>query len=1141
MRSLISQLIAVGPQLAAYILTTSLLLHTQSAHAASSSSSSSSQQIPSPNLDLEPLGRVALAGDFDSISLYTYEGQNQNSINTNGSQSLLTQYPDGSYRTLATADADILAMCPFVRKDGSLAGVVVGGNFTSLGGVEAQSIALWNPNSTQVTPLPGLSGTVSALYCDPASGTVYVGGSFMASNSTNAMAWTTGWNNLPFAGFNGPVYDITKDSNGNIVFAGDFDGLGNTTRPKYPDSQVINLGSGNITAENTASGSDDPHSIICSTGSGKEWYLKDGTSGYWQGNFTFGFNPTKLRLYNAQQNGHATKHFYFENLNSGGILNFVYRDENGNNQSCSSQCPLANNGSAQDYHFVPPVGMDAFRIYITDWWDVGGGLSGIEMFQDEIFSFAVNDYNEPQCDGVSNGSSSTASPASLWTRTANNGLSSSDYLTADIFNPSQISPSTSVVFTPNLQQSGNYSITVYTPGCLQDNTCSVRGQVNITGTMTSNGQPVSTALYQTNKYDKYDQVYYGYVDTSGGFKPSVTLTPLAGQNVPLTVVAQRVRFELITTTGGLNGLFEYNPSQAKVSTDFTFSAVDAAGASLGAGAQMNVMRVLGQNLYVGGNFSGDNIENSLLVKSNATALSDNGLNGAVQDFYVNGSILYMAGDFTGTAAGGVTGLNHVASYDTSSSTWSALGAGVDGQVSSLVQLTLNVTANTPEECITINGDFQNVNAFGGNAAFSAQGFAVWVPSKQTWLQNIPNASVAVSGQLSVMTEVPGSSPLYAGQLSIHATGLGDTAELVGSGTPSLEPLGIKIQPKSSSSQTNSSSTKRASTSSTGFSGVYAGLFYEENNLNVTVLGGHFSATASNGTTVQNLAFINNTDSETITGVNGLDDNSTFLAMGTYATTLFAGGVVSGSPDGNTVNGLIVYDLVAASLAATQPPAFGGDNVRVNSIAVQPNTAHVYVAGSFDRAGSLPCSALCYYDAQAQQWNSPGSGLGGIPSTMTWSSNTALIIAGDLQVNGSAASMVVYDAKSQTYSQFSSANAPGAISVLAPANNQYNQFWASGIASNGSTYLAKYEDNTWTGVSLGRGTTIRGLQVLTLTQKHSNTDLIPADQILLINGNINVPNFGNASSVLFNGTTMQPFVLTYLADGSQGSVGQMFVR
>ncbi|KAK3675763.1 hypothetical protein LTR78_004404 [Recurvomyces mirabilis] len=1130
MRSLLQQLLAVGPELAAFILT-SPLLNARGAHAIT--------QVPSPNLDLSSLGRVALAGDFDSISLYNYEGQSEASFNTNGSQSLLTQYPDGSFQSLATADASIMTMCPFVQKDGSLAGVVIGGNFTSLGGVEAQSIALWNPNTTQVTALPGLSGKVSTVYCDASSGTVYVGGSFMAGNSTNAMAWTTGWTNLPFAGFNGPVTSITKNAAGNIVFGGDFDGLGNTTTPQNPDGQVINIGSGNITAQGSATNS-DPHSIICNTNSGTDWLLQDNTAGYWQGNFSYGFNPTKLRLYNAQSGGRGTKTFYYEDLNSGGILNLNYLDANGENQSCSSSCPLANNASAQDFHFVPPVGMNAFRINIVQWYGSGGGLSGIELFQDDIYSFAVNDYNEPKCDDVSAGSASTATPSNLWQRVNNNGNSSSDYLSASLQSPDQVSPSTAVVFTPNIQQSGNYSITVYTPGCLQDSSCSTRGLVNVTGTMTSNTPPVTTTLYQSNNYDKYDQVYYGYVDVdTDNFKPSVTLVPQAGQSVPLTVVAQRVRFELITTTGGLNGLFEYNPNQAVVSTDFSTSKINAAGASLSSGAMVKAVQTIGSVLYVAGNFSGNGISNVMSVGNNATALAHGGLNAAVQALYRNGTMLYMGGNFTNTADNSVTGLSNVASYDTSSNSWIALGGGVNGPVTSLVPLAINITRGNLVECLTVSGSFTSVNQVDRNASFSTQGFAVWVPSQNNWLHNIPTSTVAISGQLTTMTNVTGSSPLYAGQIS--ASGLYSGAvELVGSGRSSLETLGLTLLPSSATNGSSSASRRRAIHAEESYNGVYNGLYYAKSGLNITIVGGHFRAKASNGSTVENLLFINNTAGQEYTGVTGLDSDSVFATFDTYDTTLFAGGEVAGTIDGRGIKGLIAYNLSTAEYASTQPAALTGDTVIVNAIATQPNAATVYVGGNFDAAGSLPCATLCYYDASTSQWNSPGTGLGGVVASMVWSSTTTLVIAGNLTINGAAAALVTYDSKKQTFSQYSSATTPGTIEVLAPANSKYNEFWAAGTASNGSNYLAKLSNNVWTGVSLAAGTTIRGLQVMALTSDHGNTNLVASNQALMMTGNIVVPNYGNSSAALFNGTTFTPFILTGRQDGSQGTLGQLFV-
>ncbi|OQO00347.1 hypothetical protein B0A48_13694 [Cryoendolithus antarcticus] len=1141
MRNIVAQLFALGPELALFILSSPIFF-------ARTVSAVTQQQVPSPNLDLSQLGRVALAGDFDSISLYEYVGQGQDSFSTNGSQSLLTRYPNGAFQTLGTTDAYIETMCPFVQ-NGKLQGVVMGGNFTRLGGVEAQGIALYDPNTTSITALPGLSGRVSALYCDDTSGTVYVGGSFSAGNSTNAMAWVTGWSNLPFEGFNGPVSSIVKNAAGNIVFGGSFEGLGNATTPKDPDVQVINLSSGNITSSGTSTrnGFSDPEQIICKTGAqdgaGNTWLLQDDTQGYWQGAYSFGFNPTKIRLYNTQQDGRGTKTFYFEDMNSGGILNLDYSDADGKSRSCSARCPLAQNSTSQDFHFVPPVGMNTFRIQIVDWYGPGGGLAGIELFQDDIYSFAVNDFNEPKCDGVSSGSSSTITPANgTWTRTANNGDTSSDYLTA-VINDTTTDTGASVTFSPNLAQSGNYSIMVYTPGCLQDSSCASRGRVNLTGTMTSNAPPISTVVYQTNDYDKFDQIYYGYVNTdSGSFRPSVTLTPVAGQT-NVTVVAQRVRFELVKSTGGLNGLYEFNPNLATVNTDFTTSAIDVAGHSLQSNAVVNAVAMYQDRLYVAGNFSGQGISNVMSVGSNATSLPGGGLNSEVQSIYQNGSTLWMGGNFTNTEDGKVQGLNSVAAFNVDTQSWAPLGAGVNGPVFDLVPLDVNITDGTLESCITVNGAFTSVNGFGDYDTLNTSGFAVWVPSRNNWLHNLPNVTIALSGKLVTATEVPGFSPLFAGQISAQKLGLSDAVQLVGSGQPGLQTLGLKIQPATASTSTK---RKRAETGTADASGVYTGLYYGESNLNITVLGGSFIAEATNGSTVSNLIFINNTAStQAITGVTGLEPESIIVAMDTVNTLLFAGGSVQGTVNNAQVNGLVVVDLVTGEYASTQPPALAGGAVLVGAIATQPQTSTVYVGGNFQTAGSLPCETLCYYDTSAKQWNTPGSGLSGTINTMTWTSATDLMIAGNLTVSGNHTTMATYNTKTQAFAQYTSdTTLPGTISSLSPADSSYTTWWAAGLSTADNTaYLARHANNAWTFVDvLGPGTFIRGLQILSTTANHGSSDLLPADRVLLLSGNINIPSFGNASAALFNGTALTPFLLTSKTSGSGGggSIAGLFV-
>ncbi|KAF2723229.1 cellular morphogenesis protein [Polychaeton citri CBS 116435] len=1142
MRSPLSQLLAIGPELAAFILT-SPLTNTRVAYAQAT--------VPSPNLDLSKLGRVALAGDFDSISLYRYEGQNEALPNTNGSDALLSRYPDGTFRTIAGADGSIMAMCPFTR-DGQLQGIVVGGNFTRLGGQdqEAQGIALYNPSSDEVVALPGLNGSVNAVFCDD-DGTVYVGGAFTGGNSSNAIAWTSGWTNLPFQGFNGPVTSITKNPAGNIVFGGDFNGLGNTTTPSnHPDDQVIALSSGTITSYGTTGtdGFNNATNIICKTGdmdgSGNTWLLNDNTAGWWEGSYDFGFNPTKLRLYNTAQDGRGAKTWYFENLNSGGILNMDYFDADGNNRSCSNNCPLAQNTTAQDFHFVPPVGMNSFRVYITSWYGAGGGLAGIEMFQDDVFSFAVNDFNQPQCDGVSNSSSSLATPSSMWNRTSNDGQSTSDYLTATINDDYNLGPNVSVVFSPNIQQSGNYSITVYTPGCFQDNTCGSRGRVNLTGSMTSNDPPVSTILYQTNNYDKYDQIYYGYVDTSdASFQPQVTLIPDAGQSLPLTIVAQRVRFELIASNGGLNGLFEYNPNEATVNTDFSKSAIDTAGSNLNDAAIVNAVVTSGDQVFVGGNFSSDAGHNVISVSDNATSLPGNGLDSEVLTMQLLDDTIYFGGNFTQTQDESVKGLNGIAVYSIPSRQWSALGAGVEGVVTSIVPVTLNISSNNMQECLTISGDFSAIRSFGDNERSLASGFAVWVLSENNWLNNVPNVTIAIQGRLISYATYNENQTIYAGQIASQGLGISGAVELTGSGSE-LQPLNIKIMPASSSS--SSAMRKRESSNSPSYTGVYGGLYYDENGLNVTVLGGHFTAMASNGSTIENLLFINNTDStQVLTGISGLDADSTFMGMDTQDSVLYAGGFVTGSIGENDVNGLIAFDLVSSQFVSPQPPALQGDDVAVNAVSAQPDNAFVFVGGTFERAGSLPCPGLCIYDISARQWNPPRSGLEGVVNAMVWSSKNTLVVAGNVTVGGNQTTIATYDADAQTFQEYSGArDLPGPVTAISPADANYNSWWAAGMNLNdNSAFLSKYSNDgdTWTTVSgLGPGTEVRGLQLMSVSKDHSDNKLISDNTVLMLTGNINVEGFGNASAVLYNGTTFQPYILTNTQDGSQGTLSRLFV-
>ncbi|KAK4127076.1 hypothetical protein N657DRAFT_566919 [Parathielavia appendiculata] len=1134
------------------------------AFAASPASAVTFTPAPSPNLDLSQLGRVALAGDFSGISLYQFEEQNEHSFRSNGSEKLLARMPNGLFAPIVNTDATIRTMCALDTDNGTV--VVLGGNFTSIRGpdhgapaMQSNAIALFNPTTAAVTPLPGLSGSVNALLCDQDRNTVYLGGSFVGANSTNALAWESGrsWVNLPFAGFNGPVMSITKASSGNIIFGGKFTGLGNASTPSTPDGQVINLSTASISAgfSSTTLGFSDPRNIICKTsggdGAGNTWLLSDNVAGFWQATFKHGFRPTKLRLYNTHQDGRGTKTWRFTALPINGIMNFTYIDPATNqNASCTSECPLSDDKSVkfQDFHFVNEIGMNEFRIDISAWYGSGGGLNGIELYGDDIFSYAVNDFNEPSCAGL--GFPSAATTTGPWVVTPSYS-STGEYLSAQLMAPIT-NTSASVVFTPDIRESGHYSVNLYTPGCIQDNTCTLRGQIKLTGQMTADptkSQPIDVDLYQTNNFDKYDQIYFGLVDaSSSSFRPRVTMTPLAGQSLTqMTIVAQRIGFTLINSTGGLNGLYEYTPGAAVNASEFMQSAFNRLGANFSTGSVVSALATLGDVTFVAGNFTtSDSLRNIVAVKggdANAHRL-DGGLNGEVKSMFLNGTSLYVGGTFTSTSDNSAQRLNNVAMFDTSKNTWSPLGAGVDGRVVRVVGVTMNITSSTPEVVVSISGDFDQLLPFGGNPAVEVDGFGVWVPSQGNWLKNLDLPVESVDGVLAAsILNFTGGHSLYAGSLSSSALRANHAAIL---GGVSLGRLPVDIEP-STDSASPSNLTKRDGTSfHGGVNGVATGVFDTNNGRNLTILGGHFTAKATDGSTIHNLLILDGSDNDRVTGLSDqISSNSTFLAMAVEGDILFAGGKVTGTANGASVNGLITYNLASKSFN-TQPPALSGGNGTVSSIAARSSTKDVYVGGSFSAAGSLDCSGVCFFSTTASQWNQPGRNLRGNVSSLLWATDNLLLAGGNLTINNTAPTFLArYDATAQSWNIYPGADQlPGPVTVLAAGASDGGQIWAAGTSSrNGTAYLMKSDGSTWQQAgqsALQPGTDIRGLQIFSLTASHASSALVNEDEALLLTGSIVLPEFGSASAVLFDGTTFTPFALTTSESPDKpGSISRVF--
>lgn len=699
-----------------------------------------------------------------------------------------------------------------------------------------------------------------------------------------------------------------------------------------------------------------------------------------------------------------------------------------------------------------------------------------------------------------------------------------------------------MTFLPDIKQAGNYTVTVYTPGCKQDNTCGQRGQANITGIFTATGaaKPVQATIFQTNDFDKYDQIYNGPVDASDGFRPSIILSPLDSQNSSISLTALRVRFQLEDPSSiGLNGLYEYDPSNVTANTDFKRSKIDSIGVALDQGADVRSVVPLNGAVWVAGNFTSQNASNILgIAPTNDTIiLPAGGLNGGINVLTPYSVLLFAGGSFNDTNATHTPGLTNVAQYDTNQKTWSALGNGVNGPVTSIVELSMNITENVPEECITVNGPFTQVLATDGHPAFTVDGFAIWVPERNAWLSNLGLPTEAIGGQLTMSVNVTGSMPLLSGTIASFGISLSDSAELTASsGVPALAPSGLKIQQGAG----NTGLQKRAANAHTAnATGVVTGLIDTTGGRNLTIFGGHFDAQSSNGANISNLVIINDANNQSTGLPSSVDSNSTFVSLSTNGNYLYAGGVVTGDANGTPINGLVVWDMASSTFNSSSPPALGGGTVSVNAIATRPNTEELYVGGVFDFAGNLGCPTVCFFTGG--QWSRPGTDLnGGNVTGMLWQGNNNLLAVGSgLTVGTQQSSVAAYDAAGQSWSIPNGAsNIPGPISALSPASSDGSSYWVAGQDPHANPFLMLYSNNNFQPApALGAQSYIRGLSVLSLTQQHASNNFIDPSLTLLVTGNLVLPDFGNCSGVLFDGNNYTAFLLSNEGDGP-GSVGQV---
>ncbi|KAJ3557907.1 hypothetical protein NP233_g11623 [Leucocoprinus birnbaumii] len=546
------------------------------------------------------------------------------------------------------------------------------------------------------------------------------------------------------------------------------------------------------------------------------------------------------------------------------------------------------------------------------------------------------------------------------------------------------------------------------------------------------------------------------------------------------------------------------------------------------------------------------------------SIADHGLNGPVFALLIDQNRLYVGGAFQDTATTSTNGQLHgIAAYEIDRNVWTALGSGVNGVVTGLS---------------STNGFVQAVGSFSAAGSVEVSGVAVWNTAANAW----SGSGGFVVGDMSMIVNGTSQQWVAGNVASFRKFGANGIAMLENgdSNGPQVDLLQVALSGAQPPSNTTSSNSRRShairsawtshmsfhhlhrrqspassnttslpSLPSTPAPSVLTGVFWTNtsSSTEMTILGGNFTYTTPSNSQVSGV-LLYNPKTGTASGLSGTQINGVVHSLLVDGDSLYVGGQFTIS--GTNANGLAIYDLVNQrwDLSNLQPlQASGGASPIVQSISQstsQPNT--VIVAGSFSQAGSLQCQAVCLYDTSTNQWNAPGAGISGEVATVAYAGNNQelLVVGGSFSIGGgNAVSVAQFALGNSTWTALgSSSDVPGPVTAVEVNNANASSIFAAGRTSDGShSFLSFWNGASWTtlGSSMEAGTTISQLMMVPLQDTHPAQGVIESDRMLMMSGSLVDSSYGNASSVLYDGQTFIPYIVSTSSSGQAGFVASLF--
>ncbi|KAH9978864.1 cortical protein marker for cell polarity-domain-containing protein [Lactifluus volemus] len=1127
-----------------------------------------------PLVDFDRMGTVGLVGAFAGLDFFN---SSANLTFDPSTSTLLLRSPHGALTRIASTSAGgiISAGCAIGNT------YYIAGEFSSIGTVTASNVASYNPAAGTFAALGkgGPNGPVNALFCDSTHNKLWAGGHFTTPASAVAV-WDTGsssWSAPPFGGLTGVAAEVlsitTNSSQASLFFSGSFvapfqgAALNTNNNPNVPFSSGATPFSSSLvpiplqTAQIEGSPSSiDPNfsqiqNILCPTGNdgpGQTWFAADGSSAQITARTFQYISASGIRLGNTFLNGRGTTEFTVTTIPDNTVqqLSFV-NPATGQTQTCTN-CPLSVDATVpyQDFTFQNARIITGVQVTLSAFQGAGAGLHLFQILSSGAFASAVAANNDISCFApVASGATFTGQWTDLEANT-NIPATTQAVLVSTVNVGTTPANGPSFTWMPYISASGQYTINLLVPGCTDFQDCALRTSVQVEVFPGGGQDPVVTVIDQRNQNDAVQQIYNGpVVPSSPNFVLTITMTLAdnpagAGQNGQYRLVADRVQLILTKPDATANGpgivgngkvafgFLEWpfsltanaNAATGLPDADETFLDTiglslfndlggEAAIAAYGAVISAVVHHPSGA-VFLGGTFSlnAPATSNIVVFKNGALkALSGGGLNGPVTSLAFQGNTLYVGGSFSDTQSKSTQGrINGIASYDVAHDQWSPLLAGVDGPVQSL---------NVDNGQLAVAGKFTRIRSAGVGTGLESPGLALWNTSSGGWV----NGGGFLLGSLTFVGN--GTTPAKGQQQSqIIAGNIGDSLEYGASGfvlvqngnggEPELTPLGVQLGDDVASSSTTATTKRRGTNnqratttwvsrrmkfarllerqSSTSLPpdppapapAVLAGTFWinATNSKQVAIIGGNFSF--ANGNAVSAGIAVYNPSAAALTALQGPAISGIVRAVLVQDTLLFVGGTFT--IPGTSIANFGIYDLVHNTWLSSAVPALQN-----------PNGAS---------AGSLQCHAICEWDVETNQWNALGDGIQGDIASVAYAGSNQ-----DFTFSNASWSIMG-----------NGANLPGPVTAVTVNNGNTSSIFAAGRSTDGSSsFLAAWNGHTWS----SQGSALGGSH-----PRRSNV----VDVRNLLDS-----SFGQASSILFDGHSFYPYIVTASESGSPGSMSGLF--